>query len=186
MKDDLLPLQQDNAPGSPSTGEPDFLAVGKLRRPHGVRGEILMDVYTDFPERLLPGVVLYAGDQYKRLHLRSARWHGSALLVAFEEYSGREEVGELRNHVVYVPTGTRPPLPEGEFYHHQLIGMSVVEENGNLLGVVTEILETGANDILIVKTLESREVLLPVIDEVILAIDLARNEVRVYLIPGLI
>lgn len=186
MADDPLSPQLEDNPGSPPTGEPDFLVVGKLRRPHGVRGEILMDVYTDFPERIHPGVVLYAGEQHQMLHVRSTRWHKSAMLIAFEEFSNREQVGELRNQIVHVPTGDRPPLPEGEYYHHQLIGLSVVTESGNPLGVIKEILETGANDIFIVKTPGSGDVLLPVIDEVILDIDLDRGQIRVHLLPGLL
>lgn len=185
MADDPSSPQLEANPGSPQSGEPDFLAVGKLRRPHGVRGEILMDVYTDFPERIRPGVVLYAGEQHQRLHVRSTRWHKSAMLIAFEEFSNREQVGELRNHIVHVPAGDRPPLEEGEYYHHQLIGLIVVTESGKPLGAVREILETGANDILIVNTPGSGEVLLPVIDEVILDIDLDRAQIRVHLLPGL-
>ncbi len=145
-----------------------------------------MDVYTDFPERIHPGVVLYAGEYHRRLHVRSTRWHKSALLIAFEEFSNREEVGELRNHIVYVTTRDRPPLQEGEYYHHQLIGLSVVDESGTPLGVIKGILETGANDIFIVETLQAGEILLPVIDEVILNIDLDRSQIRVHLLPGLI
>lgn len=186
MTGDPLSSQSEDNPGSPPTGEPDFLAVGKLRRPHGIRGEILMDVYTDFPERIYPGVVLYVGEARQMLHVRSTRWHKSAMLIAFEEFSDREQVGELRNQIVHVPTGDRPPLPQGEFYHHQLIGLSVVTESGDPLGVIKDILETGANDILIVRTPGSGEVLLPVIDEVILDIDLDLSQVRVHLLPGLI
>jgi 16S rRNA processing protein RimM len=186
MTDGPPASQAEGNPGSPPGGEPDFLAVGKLRRPHGVRGEILMDVYTDFPERIHPGVVLYVGEQYRMLHIRSMRWHKSAMLIAFEEFSDREQVGELRNQIVHVPTGDRPPLPQGEYYHHQLIGLSVVTESGNPLGVIKEILETGANDIFVVKTPASGDVLLPVIDEVVLDIDLDRGQIRVHLLPGLI
>ena len=185
MTDGPRSSQAENYLGSPPTGEPDFLAVGKLRRPHGVRGEIIMDVYTDFPERIHPGVVLYVGEQHQALQVRSTRWHKSAILIAFEGFSNREQVGELRNQIVHVPTRDRPPLPQGEYYHHQLIGLSVVTDSGNTLGVIKEILETGANDIFIVKTPSSGEVLVPVIDEVILDIDLEQGQIRVHLLPGL-
>jgi ribosomal 30S subunit maturation factor RimM len=66
--------------GSPQPGEPVFVAVGKLRRPHGVHGEIIMDVYTDFPERLRAGMLLYAGDAHQELSLTNRRWHQDSLL----------------------------------------------------------------------------------------------------------
>jgi 16S rRNA processing protein RimM len=186
MPDDPSPARRDNAPGSPSTGEPDFLVVGKLRRPHGVQGEILMDVYTDFPERIRPGAVLYVGPQRQSLEVSTTRWHQSAMLVAFEGFADREGAAKLRNLLVYVRTAERPALPEGEFYHHQLIGMRVVEENGKFLGIVKEILETGANDILVVKTPESKEALLPLIQEVVMDINPEHHEIQVHLLAGLI
>lgn len=186
MPDDAFPARQENAPGSPSTGEPDFLVVGKLRRPHGLHGEILMDIYTDFPERIRPGAFLYAGPQRQSLEVRSVREHQPAMLVTFKGFADRDAAAELRNLLVYVRTAERPALPEGEFYHHQLIGMNVLEENDNLLGTVKEILQTGANDILVVQTPEAREVLIPLIDEVVVDISPEQREIRVHLMPGLI
>jgi 16S rRNA processing protein RimM len=168
-----------NAAGSPSPGEPVFLAVGKLRRPHGVRGEIIMDVLTDFPERLQPGITLYAGPEHQALHLLRRRWHQEALLMSFEGYQTPEDVGELRNHILYVSAADRPPLPEGEYYHHQLIGLQIVDESGKSLGKLTEILETGANDVLVVRPPTGSEILLPLIDSVVLKIDLERQEILV-------
>jgi 16S rRNA processing protein RimM len=185
-EENFLSRQQEDSPGSPTTGEPDFLVVGKLRRPHGVRGEIAMEVMTDFPERLHPGVVVYVGEGHRAIHIRSTRWHTEALLVAFDEYADRESVGVLRNQLVYVPLQDRPALPEGEYYHHQLIGMQVVEDSGETLGTIAGILETGANDILVVESREHGEVLLPMIAEVVLDIDVEGRQMRVYLLPGLV
>jgi 16S rRNA processing protein RimM len=179
-------LKPDEASGSPSIGEPDFLVVGKLRRPHGVRGEILMDVYTDFPERLKTGVTVYIGPEHTPARIRNTRWQAPAMLIAFERYETREEAGLLRNLLVHVRADDRPPLDEGEYYHHQLLGMQVIEESGEYLGVLSGILETGANDVFIVTTPEGREVLLPATDEVLLEIDLDRKQMRVHLLPGLI
>lgn len=145
-----------------------------------------MEVMTDFPERLHPGVVVYVGEDHSPVHIRSTRWHKAALLVAFKEYPDREAVGELRNQLVYVPLQDRPPLPEGEYYHHQLIGMQVVEDTGEILGKITGILETGANDILVVESQGSKEVLLPMIAEVVLDIDVEGGQMRVHLLPGLV
>lgn len=175
-----------DAAGSPLPGEPVFVAIGKLRRPHGVHGEIIMDIYTDFPERLRAGMRLYAGDDRQELRVTHRRWHQDSLLMTFEGYTTPESVGVLRNLVLYVRTADLPPLPEGDYYHHQLIGMGVVDETGRLLGTVNEILETGANDVLLVRSEMGQEVLLPMIDEVILEIKLQDKQIRVHLLPGIL
>ena len=172
--------------GSPANGEPVFLAVGKLRRPHGVHGEIIMDVLTDFPERIHPGMILYTGPQRQPLRLHGLRWHGSAMLVEFDGYETPESVGELRNQYTCVPTADRPPLPEGEYYQHQLIGLKVVSEQGETLGSVSEILSTGANDVYVVRPEIGKEILIPAVDDFVVAVDLERGELRVRLLPGLL
>jgi 16S rRNA processing protein RimM len=181
------PSDQSAMPaGSPSEGEPVFLVVGKLRRPHGVLGEILMDVVTDFPERLASGVTVFIGNDHQPFHITSCRWHQDCLLIAFQEIRDREEAGALRNSLVYVRADEIPPLEDGEYYHHELIGLEVREETGAYFGVVTGILETGANDILVVTLQNGAEVLLPITDEVILNVNLKDGEVLVHLLPGLL
>src|SRR5512136_3088156 len=91
-----------NAAGSPLPGEPAFLAVGKLRHAHGVHGEILMEVYTDFPDRLQPDTILYLGPEVDQLKLTKCRPHREGLLMTFQGYSTPEEVGQFRNQIVYV------------------------------------------------------------------------------------
>jgi len=167
-----------------SEGIPDFLAVGKIRRPHGVRGEVLLEVYTDFPERLCPGRVVYVGEQHERLVIRQARPHKDGLLLAFETLATPEEVGRLRHQVLYIAGQDAAPLAEGEYYSFQLMGLRVVAEDGRELGRLTEILVTGANDVYVV---EGRygEILLPAIPQVIRQVDLAAQQMTVRLLPGL-
>lgn len=146
-----------------------------------------MSVWTDYPEQLEPGLRVYAGKTHKPIHIRSVRWHGEDLLISFEEFAVREDVGLLRNQVLMVPVENLPPLPVGEVYIHEMIGMKVVDSDHDiLLGEITEIIETGANDVFVIRGVQGSEILLPDIDEVILAIDMERKEVRVHLLPGLI
>jgi len=178
---------QDQASGSLSSSEPEFLAVGKFRRPHGIRGEILLYVWTDSPEYLVPGMEVYVGEEHKPVHIRSVRWHHEDLLISFNEYHVREDVGVLRNQVLTVLARELPSLDQGEYYLHQLIGMQVMDdEKGTHLGVVEEIIETGANDVYVVRQNNGHELLLPAIDPVILDIDLDQNSMRVHLLPGLV
>jgi len=172
--------------GSPSKGEPVYLAVGLLRRPHGVHGEILMEVYTDFPERLEDGTTVFLGAKHKPATIRHIRHHNEGLLFSFEGVDTPESAGLLRKQLVYVKTATRPALPAGQYYHHQMIGMTVVDDSGNELGKLTEIIETGANDVYVVLSGTGKELLLPSIKQVVLDVDVESNRMIVHLIPGLL
>lgn len=178
--------QESNSDGSPGAGEPFFLAVGQLRRPHGVGGEMQMALYTDFPERLQAGTQVFLGERHTPVTVRSQRMHRSVMLIAFEEYPDRTAVEVLRNQVVYIQSEALPELPEGEFYQHELLGLQVETDQGRRLGVIEEILETGANDVLLVRGDEEEEYLLPFIDDVVLEIDLEKDTMLVHLLPGLI
>ena len=173
-----------NASGSPD-GEPVYLTVGFLRRPHGVNGEIILDLHTDFPERLKSGRKLFLGEEYKPMTLVSARPHAKGMLIKFKGVETPEDVGQFRNQWVYVKASDVPPLPEGQLYQHELFGFSVVDESDNLLGELVEILETGANDVYVVRDANRREILLPAIPSVILELDPARRLIRVHLLEGL-
>jgi 16S rRNA processing protein RimM len=108
------------------------------------------------------------------------------MLVRFRGVKNPEEAGLYRNTWVYVPTADRPALPEGEYYHHQLIGLNVISDEGRELGTLVDILETGANEVYVVRDANGDEVLLPAISPVILDISLADRQIRVHLLDGLI
>ena len=184
-----MPEKQDKVQkiaGSPPVGEPEYLVIGFLRRPHGVHGEMLMDVHTDFPERIKPGKTFFVGELYQEMILSSCRSHHKGMLVRFRGITNPEEAGLYRNTWVYVTTASRPILPDGEYYHHQLIGLKVLDEDNTLLGTLVDIIETGANDVYIVRDENGRELLLPAIPTVILDIQLADNQMHVHLLEGLI
>lgn len=182
----LKKVQAEAETGSPMVGEPEYLVVGLLRRPHGVKGEMLMDVHTDFPERLKSGMTVFIGDGYQPMVIASRRPHAAGMLVRFRGIKTPEEAGQYRSTWVYVPAADRPALPEGEFYHHQLIGLDVVTDEGYDLGTLVDILETGANDVYVVRDVDGNEVLLPAIPPVILEVKLVERQIRVHLLDGLI
>ncbi len=181
-------------PGSAEVGkrhpllppQAELLAVGKLLHPHGVRGEILMEVFTDFPERLIPGIDLYLGKQEQVLRLAHRRTHKDGLLLTFDGYTTPEAVGQFRNCVLFVRADDRPSLVEGEYYHHQLLHLRVTTDSGQAVGVVNEIIETGASDVLVVRPPSGPEVLIPIVDSFIQSIDLSTGEITVHLIPGML
>jgi len=175
---------QKNLSGSP-VGEPLYLSVGFLRRPHGLAGEIIMDLHTDFPERMQAGRKLFVGEDHKPMTLESVRVHAKGLLVKFKDVETTEAAGMFRNQWVFIKAKDAPPLPEGKIYQYKLIGFKVVDENDNPLGTLVEILETGANDVYVVKDDTGKELLLPAIPSVILDLDAARGYLKVHLLEGL-
>jgi len=146
----------------------------------------LVDVLTDFPERLKPGTYIYVGEKKQAIKITRRRPHSEGMILGFEGISTAEQTEKYRAQTVYVKGDDRPPLPEGEYYHPQIIGMNVVDESGAALGVITEIIETGANDVYVVKNADEREILLPALKQVLLDINLDTKTMRVHLLPGLV
>ena len=178
-----MPAKKQSS-GSP-TGEPVHLVIGYLRRAHGVRGEIIMDLHTDFPDRIKSGREVLVGEKRQLLTLDTARPHAKGLLISFRGIETPEDVGRYRNQWVYVNASDVPPLPEGKHYQYELIDMDVMDENGNPLGKLVEILETGANDVYVVRDDSGKEILLPAIPSVILNVDMTQRSMKVHLLEGL-
>jgi len=170
--------------GSPD-GEPVYLVIGFLRRPHGIRGELLMDLHTDFPDKIKPGRKIFIGAKYEAATFGGIRMHGNNMLVKLRGYDTPESVGRFRNQWVYIQVKDALPLPEGRHYKYELIGLNVLDDNGNTLGRLEEILETGANDVYVVRHDSGKEILLPAIPSVILELDMEQRCMRVHLLEGL-
>ena len=177
----VLPADLNEKAGSPLSGEPAFLAVGVLRKGHGVHGEVLMDVLTDFPRRLRARKTVYIGENHEPHLLTHVRTHAEALLLSIEGVEDLDAAEKFRNLTVYVRTEDVPPLPDGTYYHHQLVGIKVVDESGKEIGHLTEILETGANDVYVVRDPSGKEILIPAIDGVVLDVNMERKTLRVKL-----
>lgn len=156
-----------------------------MRRPHGLRGEMLVSIETDFPERIQPGLKLWAGEDHILLTIARRRTHADGLLLAFEGHEDAESVIAFRNQPLFVRVAELPRLPHGQYYQHQLLGMQVVEEQGPPLGTLARILDTGANDVYLVRDENGRETLLPAIGDVIREVDVEHKRMTVRLIPGL-
>jgi len=170
----------------------DYLVVGQIGRPHGIHGEGQVHVFTDFPERLKPGVTLFVGENYKPVKIRSSRWKNQVLLLAFEEYLTREEIETLRHQYLYVRADDRPSLLPGEYYHHQLLGLNVFAHDlesapsPQFLGQITEIISTGANDVYVITNDSGKELLIPALESTIVSIDVNQGQMIVRLLPGLL
>ncbi|MHB8807692.1 MAG: ribosome maturation factor RimM [Anaerolineaceae bacterium] len=164
--------------GSPKKGEPLFLTIGKIRKPHGVRGELSVAVLTEFPERIKPGKIVFVGERKIEQQIETIRFQNDGLLIKFNGINDRDEAGLFRNELIYIQAANLPKLEENEYYYHDLLNMQVKTEEGELLGSVSEILETGANEVLVV-TQEEKEYLFPFIKQVVLVVDKEENVILI-------
>jgi len=164
----------------------EYLLVGKFRRSHGINGDILFTVVTDFPERIKPGVLLYIGEEKKAIKISRKKPHNDGILLGFKEITNPETAAEFIGQNVFVTANDRPTLPEGEYYHHQIIGLNVFLSDGQTLGQITEILVTGANDVYVVKSADGKEVLIPAVKHVLKEVDLSTKKMVVDLPQGLL
>jgi 16S rRNA processing protein RimM len=173
--------------GSSGPASPLFIAIGRIVRPHGVRGEFSVEVLTDFPERFNSLETIYLGDadNAQIVQVSSTRWHKNHVLMKLKHCDDRSSVETLRGLLVQVPIDEAMPLEEDEFYPHQLIGLNVITVDGESLGQVNHILYTNANDVYIVNGPKG-EILLPAISDVIEQVDLSEKKMIVKLMPGLI
>lgn len=179
----------DGGSGVARTPEPRYLVVGRVLRPHGVRGEVRVEITTDRPERLEQHACFYLAhpgspEVVRRYPVEKLRRH-KVLLLKLEGCDDRNSADELRGMLVQIPVEEAVPLEEGEYYHFQLIGMRVETESGEWLGRVAEVLETGANDVYVVRG-PWGEVLLPAVEDVVRELDLESRLMVVHLLPGML
>lgn len=162
----------------------DRIAVGRINSSWGVRGHVKVTPLTHNPERLAVGSrVLVAGVPRKIKDVKSPRGFPCIL---FEGITGTDAANKLRDALIEIDEEELPALPEGEYYIHDLIGLRVVATTGAELGTLDDVLETGANDVYLVKRPGQKDLLVPVIDDVVLEVDLEAGTVTIEVIPGLI
>jgi 16S rRNA processing protein RimM len=166
---------------------PERLVVGRIVKPHGVRGEMLVEVLSDAPDRYAPGARLEAGDPAglrRPLTVRATRNDRGRSLVMFEEISDRDAAEELRGALLSIAVEEAAPLDEGMYYEWQLEGLTVVDEEGKKLGTFARVLEGGGGDLWAVDT-DGGEVLVPAVEEFVRRVDLESGRIVVHVIPGL-
>jgi 16S rRNA processing protein RimM len=161
------------------------LVLGRIVRPHGVRGMLLVDGYTDVIRALKPASEILLGPNKVPAVVRSFRAHRARYLLSIEGCDDRDMAETWRGQDIFLPLEDAEPLPEGVYYHWQILGLTVATQEGELLGTVDQILETGANDVYIVRSETGEELLLPAIESVILRTDLENRQLTVRLIPGM-
>jgi len=166
----------------------DLIKIGKIVGTHGYKGTVKVEPLTDFPQRFkeMQSIKISQGNRLNELSVENCSFHKGHILIKFKGIDGMEDASKFRNAYLNVEADELYPLPEGHYYHFQLIGMGVYDTEKGYLGNLTDILETGANDVYVVKTQLYGDVLIPAIKNVIQKVDLAQNRIDVQLLPGLL
>ncbi|OXM84644.1 ribosome maturation factor RimM [Paenibacillus rigui] len=165
--------------------------VGKIVNTHGIRGELKIVPETDFPdERFAKGSELLFFDPQNGRTLpvvvESAREHKKLFMIKFQGFSNINEVEKYKGWLLKVEEKYLSELTDDEFYHHEIIGCTVITDEGEELGTISEILSPGANDVWVVERPAGKPVLLPYIDEVVLEVDVDAKQVKVHVLEGLL
>lgn len=157
----------------------DLIIIGRIVAPHGVRGDLRILPDTDRPEifKKLKTFVI-GGKPYHRI---SARPHKNIWIIHVEGAEDRNAAEALVGQQVYVPFSELPERPAGTYYYFQLEGLTVISDEGKTIGTISEILETGANNVYGVKTPEGKEIYIPAIPSCILKVDLPKKQMIVHM-----
>ncbi len=173
---------------------PDEVVVARIGRPHGVRGEVSVEVRTDEPERRFAvGAVLDVRTDARTgpggrssLRVTGSRSHQDRLLLTFEEVADRSAAEALRGALLVTEAAGEAPADPDEFYDHQLVGLAVVTDDGAAAGTVAEVLHNGAQDLLVVRRDGREDALVPFVAALVPDVDLAAGRVVVADRPGLL
>ncbi len=168
--------------------EEDLINIGKIVGTYGYQGMVRIMPLTDFPERFKKQktVILWKNGKGSKVMVEAARSYKESYLLKLQGIDSMEAAKDYCNALLKIDESQLYPLPADHYYHFQLQGLSVYDEEKGFLGELGEVLETGANDVYVVQSPEYGEILLPAIKDVILEVDLEEKIMRVRLLPGLI
>jgi 16S rRNA processing protein RimM len=164
------------------------ITIGKILKPKGLRGEVKILPLSDIPERFqhLKAVCVRQPDgQEVTLSIVDVRPYKGFVYLRFSERSSRESVMDLIDGEILVDSATAPELPDGVYYHFEILDSEVYTDEGQRLGVVVDILETGAHDVYVVQE-EQREYLIPVTDDIVRQIDRTQKRITIHPLEGLL
>ena len=164
------------------------VTIGKILRPRGVRGELKVLSLTDIPDRFesLNVVCAYAPKaEPRQLEIEHVAYYKGFVYIRFKGYDSIEKAQELVGAALQVDRAESPELPEGLYYHFEIIGAEVFTDEERYLGKVVDILETGASDVYVVRD-GKQEYLIPSHPEVVTEIDRERRKIRVHPLEGLL
>ena len=165
-----------------------YLRVGVISSTHGIRGEVKVYPTTDDPERFreLKKVILDAKGGQRTLETQEVKFFKNQVILKFRGLDNINDVEKYKGTDLLIPREDAVPLEENENFIADLIDMEVVTDAGERLGILTDVIQTGANDVYVVKTSQEKEILLPAIRDCILEVDVEEKRMRVHVLEGLL
>lgn len=166
----------------------EYIKVGTVTQPFGIKGETKVYPHVDDPAhyKKLKQVFLEKGESYEELEIESVRMALPLVIVKFRGIDTPEDVRKLRQRDIYVLRKDAPPLEEGEHYYADLLGLDVTDDTGVYRGKLTDIIQTGANDVYEITADDGKSFLLPVIKQCILDIDVEAGTMKIHILEGLL
>lgn len=163
--------------------EPEFITIGQILAPRGIKGKLKVKVVTDFPQRFAPASKVYVNQQ--PMTIDGAEWHKGNAIIKLNAIDSLDAAQKLTGQPIEIHRSQLEPLPEGQYYHFQLIGLEVWTTQGELLGTVTEILSAKSNDNYVVRGSQG-EILIPAIEDIVKSIDLDGGRIVIEPVEGLL
>ena len=166
----------------------NVLQVGVISSTHGVRGEVKVFPTTDDVGRFkkLKEVLLDTGKEQITLQIENVKFFKQFAILKFKGYDSINDIEQYKGKSLFVTRKNAVKLKKDEYFIADLIGMQVENEDGSFTGILTDVIETGANDVYVIKTGEEKEVLIPAIRDCILDVNINENKMKVHLLDGLL
>lgn len=165
----------------------DFLEIGKIINTHGLKGEVKVSAWTDFPEdfgNLSYALTKHAGME-KKLEISGVKYQKNNIIVKFREINSIDEAQGYKNSVLYVPKEALGELPENVYYIADLIDCAVFSAEGEKIGILCDVFSTGSNDVYDIRRENAKNLLVPIIDGVVKSVDTDNKKIVIKIPEGL-
>jgi len=172
-----------NSASETESPDSDFITIGRIVAPSGVKGKVKVQIETVFPKRFSPDERVFVDG--KPMTIVDVSWHRNRPILKFSTIDCAEDALQLQGKSIEIPQSQLHPLPEDNYYHFQLIGLKVVTAGGEPLGEIKEILAGKSSDTYVVQGTEG-EILIPAIEDVVRSVDLERGFMEIEPIAGLL
>lgn len=166
----------------------DMLRIGVIANTHGIKGEVKVFPTTDDINRYkqLKEVILDTGKEHKKLEIENIRFFKQMVIVKFKGIDTINDIEKYKGKDILVTREQAIPLEEDEYFIYDIIGAAVITEEGRKIGTLEEVLQTGANDVFVVTSLEGKELLFPVIQDCVREINIEEKKVIIHVMKGLL
>lgn len=166
----------------------NYLRVGVISSTHGIHGEVKVFPTTDDVKRFkkLKNVIIDTKKEYINMEIKSVKFFKQFAIIGFKGYDDINQIEKYKGCDLLIARKDAIPLAPNEYFICDLIGCEIITDDGSILGELTDVMTTGANDVYIVTTKEGKEILLPVIDECVLDINIEEKKIKVHIMKGLL